>query len=67
MDAVGQPLSKVTEFLSGLGIVYKVITTQPTRNLDQLDEENLFVVRQQIDEHGMHSLVVAAKMKGAYK
>ena len=67
MDAVGQPLAKVMEKLKGLGIAYEVIVTQPTRNLDQLDEDNFFVVRQLIDENGIHSLVVAAKMKGACK
>lgn len=61
---MGQLLSEVEKSLRDLRIAYKVTTTKPTRNIDSLDEEKMYVIRQQIDEQGCYTLVVAAKMKG---
>lgn len=61
MDTVAQPLSAVICKLKQENITYTVTTTQPSRNMFQL-QDTLYVIRQQLDAKGVCNLTVAAKM-----
>jgi len=62
-DAVAKPLSEVTRELKGRNIEYLLQRTSPKRRLDDLDERELFVIKQYIDVNGIYHLTIAAKMK----
>ncbi|HWR43132.1 hypothetical protein [Sporomusa sp.] len=61
MDTVAQPLSKVICKLEQANIKYAVTVTQPSRKTFQM-QDDLFVIRQQLDDDGIYNLIVAAKM-----
>jgi len=62
VDTVAQCLSTVTEQLDKVNVKYVISITTPTRNLSNLDENNLYVIRQQIDVDGVYHLIAGAKM-----
>jgi hypothetical protein len=62
VDAVAQCLSAVKKQLDQVKIPYKIAISRPNRNLSNLDEECLYVIRQQVDSDGVYHLVAAAKM-----
>lgn len=62
MDSVAQSLEVVQKQLEHANLKYKITMTRPTRNLSNLDEDLLCVIRQQVDTDGVYHLVVAAKM-----
>lgn len=62
VDTVAQCLSAVKEQLDKVNAKYMVSITSPTRNLSRLDEDCLYVIRQQIDTDGVYHLIAAAKM-----
>ncbi|QDR80526.1 hypothetical protein [Sporomusa termitida] len=61
MDTVAQPLIKVIEKLEQAKLSYTVTVTKPARTTFQL-QDDLFVIRQQLDDTGIYKLTVAAKM-----
>ena len=63
VDTVAQCLSAVKEQLDKVNIKYTISRTLPTRDLEKLDENCLYVIRQQIDIDGVYHLIAAAKMK----
>jgi len=63
IDTVAQCLSVVRPELEQSNIKYNISLTRPTRDVSNLDEESLYVIRQQVDSEGIYQLVVAAKMK----
>ena len=65
MDLVAQDLSVIQEQLDAGNHKYTITKTSPTRDLLKLDEDSLYIIRQQVDEHGIYHLVTAAKMKKA--
>jgi len=62
VDTVAQSLSVVKEQFDKDKVKYMISRTRPTRNMSNLDEECLYVIRQQIDTDGVYHLIVAAKM-----
>ena len=62
VDTVAQCLSTVKEQLDKINAKYIISMTSPTRNLAELDEDCLYVIRQQIDTDGVYHLIAAAKM-----
>lgn len=62
MDSVAQSLAVIQKQLEHANLKYKITMTRPTRNVANLDESNLCVIRQQVDTDGIYHLVVAAKM-----
>ena len=62
VDTVAQSLSVVKEQFDKDKVKYIISRTRPTRNMSNLDEECLYVIRQQIDTDGVYHLIVAAKM-----
>jgi len=62
VDTVAQCISAAKEQLNEVNAKYVISMTRPTRNLSNLDEERLYVIRQQIDTDGIYHLIVAAKM-----
>ena len=65
MDSVAQELAVVQKQLAEGNSKYSITKTSPTRDLSKLDEELLYVIRQQVDTDGIYHLVTAAKMKKA--
>ncbi len=63
MDTVGLLLKDVIAKLDNDGCKYTVERTYPTRDYFPIDEEMLYVVRQQQQEDGSLQLVVAATMR----
>lgn len=63
VDTIARCLSVVIPELEQSNIKYNISLTRPTRDVSKLDEESLYVIRQQIDSEGIYQLVVAAKMK----
>jgi len=63
VDTVAQCLSAVKEQLDKVNVKYTISRTFPTRDLEKLDENCLYVIRQQIDMDGVYHLIAAAKMK----
>ena len=61
MDTVAQPLSKVIHKLEQANLLYTVTVTKPARMMFPL-QDDLFVIRQQVDNAGVYKLTVAAKM-----
>ncbi|MDF2571577.1 MAG: hypothetical protein K0R22_887 [Sporomusa sp.] len=61
MDTVAQPLSKVIYQLEQANLQYTVTVTKPSRETFQM-QDDLFVIRQQLDDAGIYNLTVAAKM-----
>ena len=61
MDTVAQPLTQVLDKLEQAKINYTVTVTKPSRNVFPLEDE-LYVVRQQLDADGILNLMAAAKM-----
>lgn len=61
MDTVAQPLTQVIDNLEQAKINYTVTVTKPSRNVFPLEDE-LYVVRQQLDADGILNLMAAAKM-----
>ncbi len=61
MDTVAQPLTKVIDKLEQAKVKYTVTITKPSRNVFPLEDE-LYVVRQQLDADGILNLMAAAKM-----
>ena len=59
---MAQCLSTVKEQFDGMNIQYSISIASPTRNLSSLDEDNLYVIRQQLDDEGVYHLIAAAKM-----
>jgi len=66
MDTVAQCLSDIKKQLDEGNLPYVVSITRPTRTLTNVDEECLYVIRQQVDKEGIYHLLAAAKM-GAEK
>jgi len=62
LDIIAQCLSVVKEQLDEVNAQYLISITSPTRNLSKLDEDNLYVIRQQLDDDGVYHLIAAAKM-----
>ncbi|WP_378951901.1 hypothetical protein [Pelosinus sp. sgz500959] len=62
MNTVAQCLSLVKKELDANHINYRISNSRPTRAVSSLDEELLYVIRQQIDMDGTYHLTVAAKM-----
>ena len=65
VDTVAQCLSEVKEQLDKVNVKYVISITTPTRSLSDLDENNLYVIRQQIHVDGVYQLIVGAKMAKA--
>lgn len=63
MDTVGLLLKDVIIQLDNDGCKYTVERTYPTRDYFPIDEEMLYVVRQQQQGDGSLQLVVAATMR----
>jgi len=63
LDTVGLLLKDVIIQLDNDGCKYTVERTYPTRDYFPIDEEMLYVVRQQQQEDGSLQLVVAATMR----
>lgn len=63
MDSVAQDLLVVQKQLVENNTNYTITKTCPTRDLSKLDEDSLYVIRQQVDENGVYHLTTAAKMK----
>lgn len=63
MDTVGLLLKDVMIQLDNDGCKYTVERTYPTRDYFSIDEDMLYVVRQQQQEDGSLQLVVAATMR----
>ena len=63
MDLVAQELTVVQKQLDEGNLNYTITKTSPTRDLSKLDEDSLYVIRQQVDEDGSYHLITAAKMK----
>ena len=63
VDTVAQDLSAVKEQLNIISAKYIISRTHPTSKLSKLDEECLYVIRQQIDIDGVYHLIAAAKME----
>lgn len=63
MDTVGLPLKEVIIQLDNEGCKYTIERTYPTRDYFPIDEEMLYVVREQQQEDGSLKLVVAATMR----
>ena len=61
MDTVAQPLTQVIDKLEQAKVKYTVTITKPSRNVFPLEDE-LYVVRQQLDADGILNLMAAAKM-----
>jgi hypothetical protein len=61
MDAVAKGLPAVITELEAQGMRYTVTVTFPSRKTFRL-EEQLYVVRQLVDDDGVCNIVVAAKM-----
>lgn len=61
LDTVAQPLIKVIDKLEQANLPYTVTVTKPARATFPL-QDDLFVIRQQLDEVGIYKLTVAAKM-----
>lgn len=65
MDSVAQDLAVVQKQLNEGNIKYIITKTSPTRDLSKLDEDSLYIIRQQVDADGVCHLITAAKMKKA--
>ena len=63
VDTVAQCLSAAKEQLEEVNAKYIISMTSPTRHLSNLDEDCLYVIRQQIDTDGVYHLIAAAKME----
>ena len=63
VDTVAQCLTAVKEHLDEVNAKYSISMTRPTRNLADLDDDCLYVIRQQIDTDGIYHLIVAAKVR----
>jgi len=63
VDTVAQSLSEAKAQLEQAAIQYSISITRPTRNTADLDEQCLYVIRQQINRDGVYQLTAAAKMK----
>ena len=61
MDIVAQPLTKVIDKLEQAKVKYTVTITKPSRNVFPLEDE-LYVVRQQLDADGILNLMAASNM-----
>lgn len=62
VNTVAQYLPTVRKQLDEMNVKYLISTTRPTRHVSNLDEDCLYVIRQQIDTNGVYHLTVAAKM-----
>jgi len=62
VDTVAHCLVVAKEQLDEVNVKYIISMTRPTRNLSNLDENYLYVIRQRIDTDGVYHLIVAAKM-----
>jgi len=62
VDTVAQCLSAVKKQLEEVNVTYIIAMTHPTRDVSNLDEDNLYVIRQQIQTDGVYHLIAAAKM-----
>lgn len=62
MDMVAQPLSAVIAQLDLQQYKYTVTRTKPSKNVFNLMDECLYVVRQTLDDSGVYHISVAAKM-----
>lgn len=62
MDAVAKGLPAVITELEAQGMRYTITVTSPSRKTFRLEEEQLYVVRQLVDDDGVCNIVVAAKM-----
>lgn len=62
MDTVAQCLSLVRKELDENNIKYRISISRPTRTVSTLDEDSLYVIRQQLDQDGTCHLTVTAKM-----
>ncbi|VBB08061.1 Hypothetical protein LUCI_3326 [Lucifera butyrica] len=63
MDTLAQPLAAVTARLEARGLRYTIVVTRPPRNYLAVNENCLYVIKQQIDREGTYHLVAAAKMR----
>lgn len=62
VDTVAQNLSAVKEQLDKVNAKYIISMTHPTSNRSSIDEDCLYVIRQQVDIDGVYHLIAAAKM-----
>lgn len=62
MDFLSQPLKLVAAKLQDFNIPYTVRITRPTRNYFKLEDDSLYVIRQQQDADGIYHFTAAAKM-----
>lgn len=62
MDTVAQCLSLVQKELDESKKKYRISISRPTRTVSNLDEDCLYVIRQQMDADDTYHLTVAAKM-----
>lgn len=62
VDTVAQSLSTVKGQLDKMNAKYMISLTSPTRDSSNLDEDRLYVIRQQLDSDGIYHLTAAVKM-----
>jgi hypothetical protein len=62
MDTVAQPISAVIRQFESQQISYTVTRTRPSRNIFDITDDCLYVVRQTLDDSGVYHITVAAKM-----
>lgn len=62
MDMVAQPLSAVIAHLDSQQLNYTITRTRPSKNVFNLMDNCLYVVRQTLDKAGVYHITVAAKM-----
>lgn len=63
MDTVAQSLSLVRKELDESKKKYRISLSRPTRTVSTVEEDCLYVIRQQIDADGTYHLTAAAKMR----
>lgn len=63
MDLVGLPLSEAIACLKDANYSYTISKTIPTRDYFKVDDDQLYVVRQHVQEANTYFLMTAAKMR----